>query len=242
MAFKKEIERCMGNPSMYMESVGMNNTKALASYVFTMEQAKPGQTRLFLTHEDHERDIFDNPEKKNFGFFTVDKRCFQRYMNKLISKASESQEKQFLEKTGDADFITSEENQKVWKKAVDNGLRAKVMMNCDAWNPNNPRILEEMGVEVYHLTEPNDYHFGYASPGSMFSLNRYPADPNQLKVQSMSQFAGQTKYEFFGSNIPSFVDKTKSLWDELKKGAISFKDQKARLGKNGKMDISGIIV
>jgi hypothetical protein len=235
---KKDSEKAMGDPRKYIEAVGLNNPVALTTYVISLEHLKPKEVKVFETGEE---ELFPEYSSKTFGLFTEKKPVFQKYLNKLVQKAADSKEKIFFEKTCDGDFAQNPDVIKVWEKSIRNGLNAQVIMDCGAWNSENPKILEEIGVDVNHLIEPNEYHFGFGSPDTMFTLNRYPANPRELKIQGMSQFPGQTNYQFFSSNKPEFVDKTKTLWEELKSIAIDFKDQKARINKNGSSQLTSLI-
>jgi hypothetical protein len=235
--YRKDFEETMGDPRKYIDRVGLNDPNGLLSYIITLEHLNPN-IKSFKTENNPS---FSEYSAKTFGLYTKEKKVFQRYLNKLVQKAANSEEKVFCEKMGDGDIAQNENIMKVWEKAIKNGLNAQVIMDCGAWNKDNPEILEEIGVKVMHYVEPHDYHFGFASPDTMFTLNRYPATDKDLKIHGMSQFPGQTKYQFFSSNKPEFVDKTKSLWEELKSMAIDFKDQKARLNKNGSVEVSHLI-
>ena len=210
--FKSKPVKKLGNPVEYIKSVGgLNNVNALATYLASLQLSFDPSISLLYTHEKTE---------------------FQQFLDKSFEETINAEDKTIKELSGDYDFIKDKKRQELYKRITDNGVRMQFLMDMDSWNMKNAELLRSVGAEVMHVKTQEGYHFGTWADSGMFTLFREAAKEEARKVISEPQREEDVTYYFLGTNEQHFVKYANELWEEQRKRAISFEDQKAKLNKN----------
>lgn len=208
---QKKPEKVLAKPKEFIQSIegGLNNVTALGAYFSSLHEIDPS-VELFYTRS--------KPE-------------FQTYLDRIFKETEDSKEKSILELTGDADFITDEKRQELYRNIIHNGVRMQIMMDVEPWTLKNAELLKSIGAEVSHQVTKEHYHFGTANL-RMFSLFREPAKPEALKIVSLPQQKDMANYWFVSTNQHDAVEYASDLLKDFRKDATSIDERIGELNKN----------